>query len=605
MYADAALRSVMDKQVRTILRRARPDRLLSVLSSVEQIEKVATQFEQSARVFFLRNYTVEGIEPFLKYHLYCADISPEIAFGNYDVIHQEVLDSHSCLHEKGADLIVLTLMLEGLAPDYLKPGWSNQVVADEVRQLLGNIEERTNALVAVNTFLPPFYSESGVALKIGSYGLTDQFHELNRELRQYVREHSSRFFLIDWERIVRILGEERSIDYRFWYTARAPFKQDFYNLYAKEIGKLVRALKGKAKKCVVLDCDNTLWGGIVGEDGLDGIQLSSNEYPGRVYYEFQMKILHLFERGVLVALCSKNNEDDVWEVLDQHPHCLLKREHLAAWRINWDNKASNMVALAEELNLTLDSFVMIDDSPVECDLLNQMLPDVTVIQVPEKSYLYPQIVFRDGLFDTLAFSAEDKDRTKLYRQEATRKAAKMEFDGVDDYLRSLELVANIHLATSQQVPRVAQLTQKTNQFNLTTHRFSEAKIREFMMDELMSVYCVSVSDKFGDSGLSGVLIARKQENNGIIDTLLLSCRVLGRGIERVFVNYCIRMLHQRWQVDSWKASYVPTKKNGQVSGFWDEAGFTQIEEKESETRYCLSNPPPAGCGVDWIRIVEG
>lgn len=595
----------MDQRVRSMLRRTLPDGLLSVLSAVEQIEKTGAQFEQTARVFFLRNFTIEGIDPFLKYHLYSADIRPEIAFGNYDVIHQEILDSRSYLHKKGADMIVLALMLEGLAPDYLKPGWSSQAVADAVRQLFGIIEERTNALVAVNTFLPPFYSESGVALKNGGYGLTDQFNELNQKLRQYVRDHSSRFFLIDWERIVRVLGEERSIDYRFWYTARAPFKQDFYNLYAKEIVKLVRALKGKAKKCVVLDCDNTLWRGIVGEDGLHGIQLSSSDYPGRVYYDFQMNILHLFERGVLIALCSKNNEEDVWEVFDKHPHCVLKRAHLAAWRINWDNKVRNIVSLAEELNLGLDSVVMIDDDPVECDLLDQMLPDVTVIQVPEKCYLYPQTVLQDGLFDTLAISAEDKNRTKLYRQEATRKAAKTEFDGVEDYLRSLGLAANIHLATSQQIPRVAQLTQKTNQFNLTTHRFSEAKIREFMMDEHMAVYCVSVSDKFGDSGLSGVLIARKQGNNGIIDTLLLSCRVLGRGIERIFVNYCIQTLRQQWQVNSWEASYVPTKKNRQVSEFWDEAGFTRIEEKKTKTRYCLSNAPPTDSGVDWIKIVEG
>ena len=595
----------MDDRVRSILQGTSQNSLLSALSAVEQIEKMEAQFEQMARIFFLRNFSIEGIDPFLKYHLYSADIRPEIVFGGYDVIHQELLDSQSRLYKTPADVIVLALVLEGLASDYGRPGWSSEAAIDEVLQLFRIIEERTNGLVAVNTFLPPFYSECGIATTDGSCGLTDQLNELNQKLKRYVRNHPSRFFLMDWERITRVLGEARSIDYRFWYTAKAPFKQGFYNLYAKEIAKLVRALKGKSKKCAILDCDNTLWGGIVGEDGLHGIQLSSNDYPGRVSYEFQMNILHLFERGVLIALCSKNNEDDVWEVFDKHPHCVLKREHLAAWRINWDNKVSNIVSLAEELNLGLDSLVMIDDDPVECDLLNQMLPDVTVIQVPEKCYLYPQTVLQDGLFDTLAISAEDKNRTKLYRQEATRKAAKTEFDGVEDYLHSLGLVANIHLATSQQIPRVAQLTQKTNQFNLTTHRFSEAKIREFMMDEHMAVYCVSVSDKFGESGLSGVLIAKKRGNNGIIDTLLLSCRVLGRGIERIFVNYCIQTLGQQWQVDSWEASYVPTKKNRHVSEFWDEAGFTRIEEKKTKTRYCLSNPPPTDCGVDWIKIVEG
>ena len=224
-----------------------------------------------------------------------------------------------------------------------------------------------------------------------------------------MRQHRAQFFLVDFERIIRLLGEEKTIDYRFWYTSKALFKKDFLNAYAQEIVKIAKALKGRTKKCLVLDCDNTLWGGIIGEDGISGIKLDKHIYPDKLYYEFQQNVINLHERGIIIALCSKNNEEDVWEILDNHPSCLLKRRHVAAWRINWDDKSSNIKSIANELNLGIDSFVFVDDSPLECELVKKMLPDVTVLQVPQKLYTYPKILLHDGWFDTLHISEEDKN----------------------------------------------------------------------------------------------------------------------------------------------------------------------------------------------------
>jgi HAD superfamily phosphatase (TIGR01681 family) len=309
------------------------------------------------------------------------------------------------------------------------------------------LESRTQATIAVNTFLAPLYPELGLILPHDRGDLTTQVADLNRFIADQVREKAPRFLLMDWARYQRRLGADASIDRRYWYMSKAPLKKAFLNVYAQELSRIVRALKGKAKKCLVLDCDNTLWGGIIGEDGIDGIKLDGNEYPGKAFYDFQTSVLQLAERGVLITLCSKNNEEDVFEVLDTHPWCRLKRSHLSGWRVNWQNKAANIADLSEELNLGIDSFVFVDDNPVECDIVRQALPELTVLQVPDKLYNLPSLVLEDGLFDTLRVSDEDKRRALLYQSESQRKGARTQFGNIESYLSSLETVASIHRAT--------------------------------------------------------------------------------------------------------------------------------------------------------------
>ncbi|MBK8286571.1 MAG: hypothetical protein IPK97_17850 [Ahniella sp.] len=308
---------------------------------------------------------------------------------------------------------------------------------------------------------------------------------------------------------------------------------------------------------------------MVGEDGVDGIQLDGHQYPGRAFVDFQTTVLHLAERGVMVTLCSKNNEGDVFEVLDKHPWSRIKRAHLAGWRINWNDKASNIVELAEELNLGLDSFVFIDDNPVECGLITQMLPQVTVLQVPKKLHELPALLLRDGLFDTLRFTEEDRKRAQLYQGESQRKSARGSFDSIDAYLQSLQTVAVINRASAASIPRIAQLTQKTNQFNLTTRRYSEQDIEAFIADPDAAVYSLTVRDRFGVLGLVGaqLIVGWRSDGTGRL-TLLMSRRVLGRRLEDAMIGYCFAEIRATRSGGRDGKPSIPTAKNAQVADFW-------------------------------------
>lgn len=574
-----------------------------LISEVRRLEDLQTH-EYSITIYFLRNFTIEMIEPYIKYHLIHNKIKPEVIFGEYDVINQELLDPHSNLHNVNPEIIILAMFIDNFVPELLSS-------KDELIDFVSDLDEQfelllvnTDSLIILNTFIPSMYPEWGIASPSHVLASDNIVSEINQHIREYVSNHSDRFFLADWERLIRILGEENSIDYRFWYSSKAPFKNAFLDLYSREITKIVRALKGKSKKCVILDCDNTLWGGVVGEDGLNGIKLDKHSYPGRAFFDFQKNLLYLYERGVLITLCSKNNEEDVWEVLDNHPYSLLKRSHLAGWRINWENKVQNIESLARELNIGLDSMVLVDDSLVECGQVKQYLPDVTVMTVPQKLYTYPPLLFRDGLFDTLNFSSEDKNRTQMYQSESKRKQDQKHFGNIDDYLASLELVETIHPIRPVEIARVAQLTQKTNQFNLTTRRYSEADIKRFADDPDAAIYVLYVNDRYGEYGLTGILIARFEDDKCILDSFLLSCRILGRKLEKVFVSHCMQEIIKNHDISQWQAEYIPSKKNQQVMNFWEDMGFRLQSTDKEIKKYSLATSEFKPEQIDFIKIVE-
>ena len=553
---------------------------------------------------FLRNFTIEGIEPYIQYQCLLSGLKPKITFGNYDMVHQEVLDRSSHLYSSSPDIIALALYLDTYLPEGWRAGWSADDVMGSLTELFVEIAQNTDAIIAVNTFVPPFYSDFGISSAKDLPSHHNEVLKLNQLLREYVFSNPARFVLMDWERFVRLLGANESMDYRFWYMSKAPFKKAFLDIYALELVKIARALKGKSKKCLILDCDNTLWGGVIGEDGLQGIKLDRYSYPGNIFYDFQKSILRLHERGVLIALCSKNNEQDVWDVLDGHPDCLLKRKHLAAWRVNWSDKATNISSLGVELNLGIDSFVFVDDNPVECGLIQDMLPDVTILQVPDKLYTYPQLLTRDGLFDTITLSIEDRQRSQMYRDEANRKHEQAKFETLDQYLASLSLSIAVHHVKDNEVSRVAQLTQKTNQFNLTTRRYHEAKIAALSSDPDWAILSLLVRDKFGESGLTGVLIARREGETGIIDSFLMSCRILGRNIEKAFVLEAFAKMKRSWGVKVWRAEFIPTLKNQQVAEFWPSVGFRILDSRDGHTFYELPSATPLLEPVTYIDIEE-
>ncbi len=353
-------------------------------------------------------------------------------------------------------------------------------------------------------------------------------------------------------------------------------RHDFQAWWQRQEGEMAL----QRKKCLVLDLDNTLWGGVLGEDGIDGIQLGG-EYPGKAYFYWQHALLQLSRSGVILAVCSKNNEADVLEAWEKNPHMVLKREHFSAMRINWQDKASNISDMATELNIGLDSMVFLDDNPAERELVKQLLPQVEVPDFPDKPYqlmpFFKQLV--EKYFRIYKVTQEDLDKTQQYRSNFLRRAEQSRFADFDQFLYSLDMQLDVIPADEHNLPRIAQMTQKTNQFNLTTRRYSEADVQQ-RLDQGWIIYCIRVSDRFGDSGITGTVFLRPVSDEAVhIDTLLLSCRILGKGIEDAFVKTVLNLL----RLDGYRrltAEYIPTAKNGQTAEFYDRLGMECVQQDE-------------------------
>lgn len=572
--------------VRSVLAEAADGKYASCLKAVSELDRITDGWRGSGSVYVLRNVSLEGLEPFLKLSGYEHGLKLDVRFSDYDAYQTELLDPASSFRQTTPDLTVLALWLDNLPlafddSDTLRV----DAVFDHVAGLVEQAGSVTTGPIAVNTFLPPIHGLAPWA----------ELDELNQRIRA-LASADNRLRLIDFDRLQAQLGVAQTVDRRFWFQYKAPAAHPFLRLWAHHLGQIMAGANGGIRKVLVLDCDNTLWGGIVGEDGLAGIRLSSQDGPGVIFDTFQRQVLALQRRGVLVALCSKNNEADVFEVLDSHPHCRIKREDLAAWRVNWDDKAANMESLARELNLGLDSFVFVDDSATECDRIRQTLPMVDVLQVPEKLHELPGLLPGYLGFGGLGASAEDVRRTRFYKDERQRKADSETFTDLTTFLASLDLSATVGPVLSEQVARVAQLTQKTNQFNLTTRRYNDGEIAALASDPDSLVMTMSVADKYGDYGLTGVAVVRHEGDLATIENLLMSCRILGRKLETVFLGEVQAAAMERWPVNRVAASYRPTAKNSQVARFYEDHGFTLLDEEGDERRY------QRAAAADWAGI---
>ncbi len=370
------------------------------------------------------------------------------------------------------------------------------------------------------------------------------------------------------------------IDWKYYYISQMGLNPKLTADFQLWWSKKLESISFHRKKCLVLDLDNTLWGGVLGEDGPGGIRIGG-PYPGNAFLLFQKLLLKLSLTGIILAVCSKNNENDVLEVWEKNPFLILRKDHFAAWRINWSDKASNIKEIAEELNLGLDSFVFVDDNPAEREYIKQMLPMVAVPDFPKQPYDIPS--FFKGLISTYfrvySITNEDRKKTEQYKANAARNQARKSFSDYASFLTSLGIQLSIEPANEFSIPRIAQLTQKTNQFNLTTKRYTDSDIRGFLHNG-WTIWSLSVSDKFGDNGISGALFV-----NGVeIDSFLLSCRILGKGIEKAFLKYVLSFLKEHGQKIV-RASYVPTQKNMLVKDFYDQFGLKCVESNDSLKSY--------------------
>jgi len=497
--------------------------------------------------FIFRNNTVERF------------FGKEYAFSGYDDISNVPQDA------------------EGYVWFYQVPiKYDQKVLADEIHGyinklgfVLGQIDPKKSfvALTMDTLYAVPFTDDD--------YQLQTAVAEYNLALFDFERQYQN-VKVIDITEFTRRYAAAELFDWKFYFISQMGMNPKLNKEFKAWWERKMDSVSLKRKKCLVLDLDNTLWGGVLGEEGIEGIKIGG-DYPGKAFLYWQEALLELSRSGVILTVCSKNNEQDVLDAWEKNPFMVLKKEHFAAYRINWNDKASNIKALAEELNIGLDSFVFVDDNPTERELIKQMLPMVAVPDFPEQPYDLP--VFFKGLveeyFKVYSVTDEDKKKTEQYRQNAARAQAQASFADFDSFLESLDIQISVEAANEFNVQRIAQMTQKTNQFNLTTHRYTDADVRGFV-ESGWKIWCIGVADKFGDNGITGCIMVTPA---GEIDTFLLSCRILGKGIEMAFVKKVFAMLAEAG-MGALTAKYIPTAKNAQVKEFWEKCGFECVAEEE-------------------------
>ncbi len=545
-------------------------------------------------ISILRNITIEPITPYLQYLSYNMGYEAAINFGDYDTVFNDAVGGNIQLLNNSTDCVLIFVKLEVLSSllTYSFPSLSSEQIESEITRIEGyinavlkGIRQQTNAMILWMGFDLPVNPALGIFDSQNDKGQSGTIHRLNGLVQKNIQcfEHT---YFVDLNLSVARIGVRKYFDHRYWHIGRAPFTKDALEDIANESFKFIRALKGKSKKCLVVDCDNTLWAGVIGEDNLAGIKLSKSSHPGSSFYEFQQEIVNLYHRGILVALCSKNNESDVWDVFNNHPDMALHPSHIATAQINWNDKASNIRQIAKDLNIGLDSLVFMDDSEFEINLVRQLLPEVECVHLPaSKSTSYRSILTSGGWFDNLLFTQEDKNRGAMYKTEQQRSAAKLDFQSIEEYHQSLEMVVEINFADSLSIPRIAQLTQKTNQFNITSKRYSDADILDYTKRNNADAVFLKLADKFGDYGIVGVCILAYDDKKVTIDTFLLSCRVLGRKVENAFILKILELAKFRG-CEIVSGEYLPTEKNLQVADFYHNLGFTSIDNSISEGAIC-------------------
>ena len=500
--------------------------------------------------------------------------------ADYDQIDAQVMAPDSELYRFAPQGVLLQMCTEKLQEAfYDRPPEARASFAEDtyarIRQIWSRIGSRIPATVLQCNF--PLIDD-GVFGQFGNkteQSFLFQQRKLNYLLMQGCQE-AKNTFLIDLDALQTALGRSTFADPKLYYVAKMPISLAALPAAAKLVVDVVRSLQGAVKKCLVLDLDNTLWGGVIGDDGLSGIQIGELG-TGHAFSDFQKWLKELKNRGILLTVCSKNNEDTAKEPFEKHPEMVLRLEDFSMFVANWEDKARNIRTIQQALNIGMDSMVFLDDNPFERELVRTMIPEITVPELPEDPALYLQYLRGLDLFETASYSREDAGRTEQYREKAQRAAFEAAFQSYDDYLEALQMRASAAAFDPFHYPRIAQLTQRSNQFNLRTVRYTEAEIEALAQDDSRIGLYFTLKDKFGDHGLISVVVLEKQpEDTLFISEWLMSCRVLKRGMEEFIVDKILSVAAQQG-FRRVVGEYIPTPKNAMVKDLYEQLGFARLE----------------------------
>ena len=504
--------------------------------------------------------------------------------AEYNQVERQFLNSTSELYEFDADMIIVFQSTHKLGELHSQlPVEQQMKLADE---RLGFITSICEIPALANKKIIYFNYPEIDDTVFGSYAnkvtssLSYQVRKLNYELMNLAQQYSN-LFICDIAGLQNKLGRDFMFASNIYVSTEMVLSIDALPYVASRVMDIVCAIKGQFKKCLILDLDNTVWGGVIGDDGIEGIQLGHGLGIGKAFTEFQMWIKKLRQRGIIICVASKNNEETAKEPFEKHPDMILKLDDIAVFQANWETKVDNIRTIQSILNIGFDSMVFLDDNPFERNIVREHIKGITVPELPEDPGDYLEYLYSLNLFETASYSSADKDRTKQYQVEAKRVSLSKTFTNEADFLKSLNMVSTVSGFTKFNTPRIAQLSQRSNQFNLRKVRYTEADITALADNPDVIDLSFTLEDKFGDNGLIAVIIMKRLDADTLfIDTWFMSCRVLKRGME----NFTLNIMTEKAKAAGYKriiGEYLPTAKNKMVENHYSDLGFNKIEGTET------------------------
>ncbi len=566
--------------------------------------------ENKLNIALLSSNSFEFLNPYLVVECARRDIPVSIWSAPFGQIEQVILDENSDLWSHRTSVIVVGLRIEDIYPDaFVRCNRNDDTtlqkkIADCVQRLDGcvkQIRSHSDARVLVSNFaLPQRDIASRVFDANNPNGCAMSVAAANHELAAVIASRPGAD-IWDYAGLVSARGAATWTDQRLWQLARQPIAAANLPFAAEHLAKTISATIKPCCKCLVLDLDNTLWGGAAGDDGLQGIVLG-DDFPGSAFKSFQRAVLGLRDQGVLLAISSKNDAQVAREIIESHPEMLLQWGDFVCARINWEPKSENLRQIAEEIGIGVDSLVFFDDNPVERAEVRQNAPQVKVIEVPTDPIKFQDALFDCGHFDTPQLSREDSQRAQQYQDESHRRSSKESSTSLQDFLISLEMKASIDSVNDEMISRANQLVGKTNQFNLTTRRHNQATLSQMIDADDYDVRFTRLHDKFGDSGAIGITIVNYASDIATIDTFLMSCRVMNRQVELAMLSDIAKRSRARG-CSMLRGLYIPTARNKMVAGLYPEQGFALEGESADEYRYSIdfSAEPQK---LQWPDVIE-
>lgn len=544
----------------------------------------------TVKVAILAASTVDHLLPAIRVAALRRGLIVSFYVAPYQQYRQEILDDSSFLYKFAPDVVILAFNANEVNLRLLLESSVNEVntaleeLLEEWVQLWHIINTKLQAVVLHQTIVIPVERLFGQYDAIVPATPTNWLLKINEALRIKAVEYKT--LLLDLEELAAYVGKYEWCNHTLWHHSKQDISPIYAPLYGDRIARILAAIRGLSYKCLVLDLDNTLWGGIIGDDGIGGIQLGQGSSVGEAFQAFQSYVKALKERGIILAVCSKNDESNAIEAFKSHPEMILQMEDIAIFIANWKDKATNIKIIASSLNISLDSIVFFDDNPVERDLVRQFIPTVAVPEVTEDPALYARCLSDTGYFEAVAFSKDDILRTKDYIANSQRNELQKKVYSIDTFLEQLKMEMIVAPIDAISISRATQLINKSNQFNLTTRRYTEVQVKN--LTEEINVFCwqLRLKDRFADNGLISVIIAKPSPNSDktlAIDTWLMSCRVLGRQVELEVLNILAKKA-QNLGYCFLQGEYIKSEKNDMVREHYQILGFDLLEKTESESQ---------------------